>query len=136
MRPGPLASPGAGDRPRRHPVRTPRTTYALLRERGEMRIEWGMDFKRDHVRPAHERGPFRRGPARSPFRVQFVAFLAASALILGTGRPALGWGRMGHRAATRLAETRLTPRTRTIIRDLLEEGESMADASTWADENS
>jgi hypothetical protein len=43
---------------------------------------------------------------------------------------------MAHRAATRLAETRLTPRARAVIRDLLEEGESMADASTWADENS
>jgi hypothetical protein len=41
---------------------------------------------------------------------------------------------MAHRAATRLAETRLTPRARAVIRDLLEEGESMADASTWADE--
>jgi hypothetical protein len=42
---------------------------------------------------------------------------------------------MAHRAATRLAETRLTPRTRAVLRDLLEPGESLADASTWADEN-
>ncbi len=43
---------------------------------------------------------------------------------------------MAHRAATRLAETRLTPQARAAIRDLLEPGESLADASTWADENS
>ena len=43
---------------------------------------------------------------------------------------------MAHRASTRLAETRLSPRARAIIRDLLEPGESLADASTWADENS
>jgi hypothetical protein len=42
---------------------------------------------------------------------------------------------MAHRAATRLAETRLTPRTRAVVRELLEPGESLADASTWADEN-
>lgn len=43
---------------------------------------------------------------------------------------------MAHRAATRLAETRLTPEARAAIRELLEPGESLADASTWADENS
>ena len=50
--------------------------------------------------------------------------------------PRLAWGRMGHRASARLAESRLSPRARAIIRDLLEPGESLADASTWADENS
>jgi hypothetical protein len=43
---------------------------------------------------------------------------------------------MAHRAATRLAETRLTPRAQAIIRDLLDSGESLTDASTWADEYS
>jgi hypothetical protein len=56
------------------------------------------------------------------------------AMLFGNSRPALAWGRMAHRAATRLAETRLTPRARAIIRDLLDSGESLADASTWADE--
>jgi hypothetical protein len=43
---------------------------------------------------------------------------------------------MGHRASARLAESRLSPRARAMIRELLEPGESLADASTWADENS
>jgi hypothetical protein len=43
---------------------------------------------------------------------------------------------MAHRASTRLAETRLSPQARAVIRGLLEPGESLADASTWADENS
>jgi hypothetical protein len=43
---------------------------------------------------------------------------------------------MAHRASTRLAESRLTPKARTLIRQLLDPGESLADASTWADENS
>ena len=61
--------------------------------------------------------------------------VAAILLVLGRSREALAWGRMAHRAATRLAETRLTPEARAGIRDLLEPGESLADASTWADEN-
>ena len=56
--------------------------------------------------------------------------------LCGVARPALAWGRMGHRASARLAESRLSPQARAIIRDLLEPGESLADASTWADEES
>jgi hypothetical protein len=48
--------------------------------------------------------------------------------------PAFGWGRMGHRVAGRLAETRLSPAAHAAVRDLLEPGESLADASTWADD--
>jgi hypothetical protein len=48
----------------------------------------------------------------------------------------LAWGRLGHRASARLAESRLSPQAKAVIRDLLEPGESLADAATWADENS
>lgn len=48
---------------------------------------------------------------------------------------AFGWGRIGHRASAALAESRLTPAARAAVRDLLEPGESLADASTWADEH-
>lgn len=61
--------------------------------------------------------------------------LLTIAMTAAPSRPAWAWGRDGHRAAARLAETRLTPEARAIIRDLLEPGESLADASTWADEN-
>ena len=66
----------------------------------------------------------------------FLPVLGAASVLLGLARPALAWGRMGHRASARLAESRLSPRARAIIRELLEPGESLADASTWADENS
>jgi hypothetical protein len=59
-----------------------------------------------------------------------------SVLCFGVDRPAFAWGRMAHRASAHLAYSRLSPRTQAIIRDLLEPGESLADASTWADENS
>jgi hypothetical protein len=62
--------------------------------------------------------------------------VGAAFLFLSLARPALAWGRMGHRASARLAESRLSPQAKAIIRDLLEPGESLADASTWADENS
>jgi nuclease S1 len=54
-------------------------------------------------------------------------------LVLGT-QPAFAWGRLGHRASAKLAESRLNPAARAAIRSLLEPGESLADASTWADE--
>jgi hypothetical protein len=47
---------------------------------------------------------------------------------------AFGWGRIGHRTSARLCETLLTPATKAAIRDLLEPGESLADASLWPDE--
>jgi hypothetical protein len=62
--------------------------------------------------------------------------MALLALVGGPTRRAMAWGRMAHRASTRLAEARLTPKARAVIRELLEPGESLADASTWADENS
>ena len=49
--------------------------------------------------------------------------------------PAWAWGRLGHRVISRLAEKKLNPKAKAAIADLLEEGESIADASTWADEN-
>jgi hypothetical protein len=68
-------------------------------------------------------------------RAWSVLFIAAT-LTSCCARPARAWGRLGHRAAAKLAFSRLTPHAQRIIRDLLEPGESLADASTWADENS
>lgn len=42
------------------------------------------------------------------------------------------WWDLGHRMVARLAEQRLTPRTRQAIRDILR-GQSLSDASVWAD---
>jgi nuclease S1 len=55
-------------------------------------------------------------------------------VILHTASPASAWGRLGHRVISRLAEKELTPPAKAAIADLLEPGESLADASTWADE--
>jgi hypothetical protein len=52
-----------------------------------------------------------------------------------TPAPALAWGRLGHRVISRLAELHLTPQAKAAIAELLEPGESLADASLWADEN-
>ncbi len=69
-------------------------------------------------------------------RGAMIVFLVSGAVLMGPDRPTLAWGRLGHRSSARLAESRLTPQARTIIRDLLEPGEYLADAATWADENS
>jgi len=50
-------------------------------------------------------------------------------------RPAWAWGRMGHRVAGQLAESRLSDAARKAVRELLEPGETLADASLWADEH-
>ncbi len=71
-----------------------------------------------------------------PVRTAASAALLAAALISSWARPALAWGRLGHRASAKLAFSRLSPEARVVIRELLEPGESLADASTWADENS
>lgn len=42
------------------------------------------------------------------------------------------WWDLGHRIVARLAEPRLTPHTREVVRDILG-GQSLADASVWAD---
>src|SRR5262249_18494830 len=49
--------------------------------------------------------------------------------------PARAWGRLGHRVIARLAEPHTSPAARAAIAELLEPGESLADASTWADEH-
>jgi len=90
-------------------------------------------------RPSFRRSgaSFPRGPRLGlPALPLVIAAASAAVLFVGLARPALAWGRLGHRASAKLAESRLTPRARAIIRDLLEPGESLADASTWADENS
>jgi hypothetical protein len=42
---------------------------------------------------------------------------------------------LGHRVTARIAERSLTPKAREAIKALLDPGESLADASTWADEH-
>jgi nuclease S1 len=59
-----------------------------------------------------------------------IAFLAA----LQSTTPAWAWGRLGHRVISRLAEKQLTPTAKAAITELLAPGESLANASTWADE--
>jgi hypothetical protein len=44
------------------------------------------------------------------------------------------WGRLGHRVISRLVEEHMTPQAKTTVAPLLPPGESLADASTWADD--
>ena len=67
-------------------------------------------------------------------RLRPSAVLACVALTLATSpNSARAWGAPGHRIAARVAEARLTPEARTSIRELLNEGDTLADISTWAD---
>ena len=49
--------------------------------------------------------------------------------------PAWAWGRIGHRVVSRFAESQLSPKAKASITSLLMPGESLADASVWADEH-
>ena len=75
-------------------------------------------------------GRSRGTPRRSRFIVA-LTLLAA----LQSAPPVWAWGRLGHRLTARIAERNLNPKARAAVQALLEEGESMADASTWADEH-
>jgi len=57
------------------------------------------------------------------------------AIALQTATPAWAWGRLGHRVIARLAERHMTPDAKAAVAALLSPGESLADASLWADEN-
>jgi hypothetical protein len=65
-----------------------------------------------------------------------VIIVFALALLIGRAAPAsdrpVAWWDLGHRIVARLADLRLTPQARAAVRDILE-GQSMADASVWAD---
>jgi nuclease S1 len=54
---------------------------------------------------------------------------------LQAANPVWAWGRLGHRVISRIAEKNLTPKAKAAIAALLEPGESLADASLWADQN-
>jgi hypothetical protein len=54
---------------------------------------------------------------------------------LQAATPVRAWGRLGHRLTARIAEKSLNPKAREAVKALLESGESLADASTWADEH-
>jgi nuclease S1 len=71
-------------------------------------------------------------------RIKYASW-SARALIglfaLQSATPAWAWGRLGHRVIARIADKRLTPEAIVAIKALLPKGESLADASTWADEH-
>ena len=64
---------------------------------------------------------------------RLLALVACLGLIVPPS--ALAWGRVGHHVASRITEARLTPAARAAVAALLEPGETILVASTWADEH-
>jgi hypothetical protein len=61
---------------------------------------------------------------------------AALAAMVALPQPALGWGKVGHEAVAAIAEERLGPEARAMIRDLIGSGRlSDPDIAVWADEH-
>jgi hypothetical protein len=73
-------------------------------------------------------------PVRPRRRAWFIIALATLIALQATA-PAWAWGRLGHRVISRIAEKNLTPIAKAAVAALLEPGETLADASLWADEN-
>jgi hypothetical protein len=59
----------------------------------------------------------------------------AGAVFFQGGASGWAWGRLGHRVISRSAEQRLTDKAKAGIAMLQPQGESLADASLWADEH-
>jgi nuclease S1 len=68
-------------------------------------------------------------------RPSLFAYAIALLIALQTATPAWAWGRLGHRVISRLAKKHMTEKARDALADLLDDNETIADASTWADEN-
>jgi hypothetical protein len=71
---------------------------------------------------------------RTPRRSRFIVTLTLLAA-LATATPAWAWGRLGHRVIARFAERHMTTEAKATVASLLDPGESLADASLWADQN-
>jgi hypothetical protein len=71
----------------------------------------------------------KQAPRRSWLVVPLAILIA-----LQTATRAWAWGRLGHRVIARIAEKNLNPKAKEAVKALLPEGESLADASRWADE--
>lgn len=77
-----------------------------------------------------------REDARNSMRFRcFIALALVLALCLTTRSPAWAWGSLGHRLTARLAEKHLTPETLAAVKALLDDGETIAAASLWADQH-
>ena len=67
-------------------------------------------------------------------RQRFVVALTLL-IALQSATPAWAWGRLGHRVISQLAKKHMTEKARDALAELLDPTETIADASTWADEH-
>ncbi len=99
-------------------------------DRGYLRGDSIRTAGNNHVEKAPRGRSLRRAWARDLAGACTIALL-----LFVPAKATLAWGRLAHRASAKLAESRISPHTRAMIREMLEPGESLADASTWADEH-
>lgn len=73
-------------------------------------------------------------PARLSDRGVYHFVLAALAIALLRPDALWGWGPAGHEIVARIAESRLTPKAKAAVADLLGSDKSIADVASWADQ--
>jgi len=74
------------------------------------------------------------GSRPTPRRSRFVGALALL-IAFQAATPVWAWGRLGQRVTAPIAERYLNPAVKEAIKALLDNAETLADASTWADEH-
>jgi hypothetical protein len=62
-----------------------------------------------------------------------VLVVALTTVVMIQALPAWAWGRLGHRVTSRIAEKYLNPKAKEAVKAMLDEGETLADGSLWAD---
>jgi hypothetical protein len=68
-------------------------------------------------------------------RRSWIILVLAMIISLQSATPAWAWGRLGHRVISRLAKNHMSAKARDALAELLDPSETIADASTWADEH-
>jgi hypothetical protein len=66
-----------------------------------------------------------------PSHIRPLSIVAVLALLIAS--PAYPWGSKGHEIVAAIAETHLTDTARKRIKELLPQGTTLSDASTWPD---
>jgi hypothetical protein len=74
-------------------------------------------------------------PARPSSHLSWYIVAVTLLISFQTATPAWAWGRLGHRVISRFAKKHMTDRARDALAEPLDPNETIADASTWADEH-
>jgi nuclease S1 len=80
-----------------------------------------------------DRGAYVHRSLKIILKIVYLFCGASGALVNLPASPAYAWGNKGHEIVAAIAETQLSDSARRRIKELLPQGTTLADASTWPD---